>query len=44
MVTPGGYGADEKKQFNFYKKNGFIELKDHPELLYHKDYEKPTII
>ena len=25
IVFPGGYGADEDKQFNFYKKNGFIE-------------------
>lgn len=24
LVAPGGYGSDEKKQWNFYVKNGFI--------------------
>jgi hypothetical protein len=26
LVAPGGYGADEKKQWNFYLKHGFAPL------------------
>ena len=43
-VTPGGYHADEEKQFNFYKKNGFIEMEGIPELLYYKEYDAPSDI
>jgi hypothetical protein len=25
LVAPGGYGSDEKKQWNFYVKNGFVQ-------------------
>lgn len=29
IVEPGGYGADPKKQRNFYLKNGFVESKQY---------------
>lgn len=32
IVTPGGYDGDTKRQFDFYKKNGFVET-DKPEML-----------
>lgn len=32
VVAPGGYNEDEEKQFNFYKKNNFIETEE-PKLL-----------
>ncbi len=41
-VTPGGYGADSKKQFNFYKKNGFIEIPNEKEVLYYGDLAIPS--
>lgn len=25
IVTPGGYGADESKQFAFYRRQGFVD-------------------
>lgn len=28
LVAPGGYGSDEKKQWNFYVKNGFVPFED----------------
>jgi len=28
LVAPGGYGADEKKQWNFYLKCGFVPFGD----------------
>lgn len=34
VVTPGGYQEDEIKQFNFYKKNGFIETDKKGLLIY----------
>ena len=33
IVTPGGYNADAKKQMNFYKKNGFVKVKDNTGML-----------
>lgn len=41
FVTPGGYNTDTEKQFNFYKKNGFVEMKNVPELLYYSKLAQP---
>jgi GNAT superfamily N-acetyltransferase len=34
LVTPGGYNADEAKQFNFYFKNGFKESSNSRHVLF----------
>ena len=36
IVAPGGYSEDEKKQFNFYKKNNFVETSERGLLIYKK--------
>ena len=33
IVTPGGYNVDEKRQFNFYIKNGFKQSEEHEKML-----------
>jgi len=33
-VHPGGYEENKRKQFNFYRKNGFVNGRDKGELLY----------
>lgn len=32
IVYPGGYSGEKRKQFNFYKKNGFVKVKDNGEV------------
>lgn len=32
-VEPGGYGQNIKQQKNFYRKNGFVDVTEHPDLL-----------
>jgi predicted GNAT family acetyltransferase len=32
-VEPGGYEGQTEKQFNFYKKNGFVDVPEHTDLL-----------
>jgi hypothetical protein len=39
IVSPGGYYEDKDRQFNFYKKNGFIESEESSELLIYKNNE-----
>lgn len=36
IVTPGGYSENQEQQFNFYEKNGFIEVENQPGLFYYK--------
>jgi predicted GNAT family N-acyltransferase len=36
IVTPGGYAMNQKKQQNFYKKNGFLKEYTSYELMYYK--------
>lgn len=43
IVAPGGYEpGNEEKQFNFYKKNGFVETKEEKKLLIYKIIENGT--
>ena len=34
IVAPGGYGENTIQQFNFYKKNGFVDTKETGLLIY----------
>lgn len=34
IVAPGGYHEDTNRQFNFYKKNGFVETEEEGLLIY----------
>jgi len=40
IVAPGGYHSDTEKQFNFYRKNGFINANEEGLLIYNKDGHK----
>lgn len=37
IVAPGGYNEDKEKQFNFYKKNGFVDSSKKGLLIYKKN-------
>jgi GNAT superfamily N-acetyltransferase len=36
IVAPGGYGGDTDRQYNFYRKNGFVDANEEGLLKYKK--------
>lgn len=36
IVSPGGYDMDTESQFNFYRKNGFVDLEGEEDTLIYK--------
>lgn len=36
IVAPGGYHEDSEKQYNFYRKNGFVNFNEEGLLIYKK--------